>query len=211
LLLVIGYSVQRYHSDSGIERPMIHNEFWRPVMNKAIIVGLALAMPVAASAQDSSQTLAATMDVFVFPAAGQDSSQQSKDEVTCYEWAGGNTRTDPFALGKQEQADQQQAQADMQAAEQAGQGAGARGAVRGAAAGALIGEIANDDAGEGAAWGAAAGAIRGRRVARYEQQQAQQEAAAKAEQRQESTAGELDNFKKAFSVCLEAKEYMVKY
>lgn len=38
-------------------------------MNRAIMVGLALAM--AASAQDSSQTLAATMDVFVFPAAGR--------------------------------------------------------------------------------------------------------------------------------------------
>ncbi len=50
-------------------------------MNKAIFVGLALAMPLAASAQDSGQALAATMDVFVFPAAGQDSSQQSKDEV----------------------------------------------------------------------------------------------------------------------------------
>jgi hypothetical protein len=36
-------------------------------MNKAIIVGLATAMPLAASSQDSSQTLAATMDGFVFP------------------------------------------------------------------------------------------------------------------------------------------------
>jgi hypothetical protein len=180
-------------------------------MNRAVIISLALAVPLSAAAQDSSQTLAATMDVFVFPSDGQDASQQSRDEVACYEWAVGNTRSDPFALGKQEQADQQQAQADMQAADQAGQGAGARGAVRGAAAGALIGEIANDDASEGAAWGAAAGAIRGRRVARQQQQQAQQEAAAKAEQREESTAGELDNFKKAFSVCLEAKEYMVKY
>ena len=28
---------------------------------------------------------------------------------------------------------------------------------------------------------------------------------------QEATAEQLDNFKKAFSVCLEAKDYMVKY
>ncbi len=180
-------------------------------MNKAIIIGLALAMPLAASAQDSGQTLAATMDVFVFPAAGQESSQQSKDEVACYEWAVGNTSTDPFVLSKQEQSDQQLAQAEKQAAEQVGRGRGAQGAVRGAAAGALIGEIANDDAGKGAAWGAAAGAIRGRRVARQQQQQAQAQAAAQAEQREELTAGELDNFKKAFSVCLEAQEYMVKY
>ena len=126
-------------------------------MNKAVIISLALTIALSASAQDSSQSLAATMDVFVFPSDGQDTSQQSKDEVACYEWAVGNTRTDPFALGEQEQADQQQAQADMQAAEQTGQ------------------------------------------------------AVAQAEQREASTAGELDNFKKAFSVCLEANEYMVKY
>jgi hypothetical protein len=158
-----------------------------------------------------SQTLASTMDVYVFPTEGQDSGQQSTDEAACYEWAVNNTGSDPFDLSKQEQANEQQAQAEQQAAKQAGQGSGARGAVRGAAAGALIGEIANDDASEGAAWGAAAGAIRGRRQGRAAQQQAQQQAAQQAEQREEVTAEQLENFKKAFSVCLEAKDYMVKY
>jgi hypothetical protein len=41
--------------------------------------------------------------------------------------------------------------------------------------------------------------------------QAQAQAANQAEQREEATGGQLANFKKAFSVCLEAKEYMVKY
>ena len=158
-----------------------------------------------------SQTLASTIEVYVFPTEGQDSGQQSTDEAACYEWAVDNTGSDPFDLSKQEQANEQQAQAEQQAAKQAGQGSGARGAVRGAAAGALIGEIANDDASEGAAWGAAAGAIRGRRQGRAAQQQAQQQAAQQAEQRQEATAEQLENFKKAFSVCLEAKDYMVKY
>ena len=170
---------------------------------------IAIAAPLAANAQ--GQSLGSTMDVYVFPAEGQDSSQQSKDEAACYEWAVGNTGSDPFDLAKQEQADAQQAQADQQAAEQAGQGSGARGAVRGAAAGALIGEIANDDASEGAAWGAAAGAVRGRRQGKQAQQQAQQQAAAQADQREEVTEQQLTNFKNAFSVCLEAKEYMVKY
>lgn len=170
---------------------------------------IAIAAPFAANAQ--GQSLGSTMDVYVFPAEGQDSSQQSKDETACYEWAVGNTGSDPFDLAKQEQADAQQAQADQQAAEQAGQGSGARGAVRGAAAGALIGEIANDDASEGAAWGAAAGAVRGRRKGKEAQQQAQQQAASQAEQREEVTEEQLTNFKNAFSVCLEAKEYMVKY
>jgi hypothetical protein len=158
-----------------------------------------------------SQTLASTIDVYVFPTEGQDSGQQSTDEAACYEWAVDNTGSDPFDLSKQEQANDQQAQAEQQAAKQAGQGSAARGAVRGAAAGALIGEIANDDASEGAAWGAAAGAIRGRRQGSAAQQQAQQQAAQQAEQREEVTAEQLENFKKAFSVCLEAKDYMVKY
>jgi hypothetical protein len=181
-------------------------------MKKKALLVLILFLPLGAFAQgEGGKTLASTMDVFVFPTEGQDSSQQSKDEATCYEWAVGNTGSDPFDLAKQEQSDQQQAQAEMQAAQQAGRGSGARGAVRGAAAGALIGEIANDDASEGAAWGAAAGAIRGRRMGRKAQQQAQAQAAAQSEQREEATEEQLVNFKKAFSVCLEANNYMVKY
>ena len=178
-------------------------------MNKLFLIIGAMALPLAASAQ--TQSLGSTMDVFVFPAEGQDSSQQSKDEAACYEWAVGNTGSDPFQLAKQEEADKQQAEAEQQAAQQAGAGSGARGAVRGAAAGALIGEIANDDASEGAAWGAAAGVVRGRRQGRAAQQGAQQQAAAQSEQREQATEQQLANFKNAFSVCLEAKEYMVKY
>ena len=178
-------------------------------MKKILIILAMITMPLALHAQ--SQSLGSTMDVYVFPAEGQDTSQQSKDEAACYEWAVGNTGTDPFELAKKEQSDQQQAQADQQAAEQAGQGSGARGAVRGAAAGALIGEIANDDASEGAAWGAAAGAVRGRRQGKQSQQQAKQQAEAQAEQKEGATEEQLANFKNAFSVCLEAKEYMVKY
>ncbi len=84
-------------------------------------------------------------------------------------------------------------------------------AVRGAAAGALIGEIASDDAGKGAAYGAAVGMIRGRRKARSARQEAEEAAEQQGQQAQEATAEKLGNFKKAFSVCLEAKDYMVKF
>lgn len=178
-------------------------------MNKMFLIFATMATITAASAQ--TQSLGSTMDVYVFPAKGQDTGQQSQDEVACYEWAVGNAGSDPFDLAKQDQADAQQAQAEQQAAKQAGQGSGARGALRGAAAGALIGEIANDDASEGAAWGAAAGAVRGRRQGKQAQQQAQQQATAQAEQREGATEQQLTNFKNAFSVCLEAKDYMVKY
>ena len=165
----------------------------------------------AAWAADGGKTLASTMDVFVFPTEGQKSDVQSKDEAVCYEWATDHTGNDPFALAKQEQANEEKAQADMQSAQQAGTGRGAGGAIKGAAAGALIGEIANDDASEGAAWGAAAGLVRGRRKAAAQKQQATTQASNQAEQRTEATAEQLENFKKAFSVCLEAKDYMVKF
>lgn len=162
-----------------------------------------------AKAQD--KTLASTMDVYVFPSDGQDSSQQSKDESTCYDWAVGNVGTDPFELADQDEATEQQAQQAHEDASQAGQGSGARGAVRGAAKGALIGEIANDDASNGAAWGAAAGMVHGRRHGRYAQEQAHVQADAQADEAKSATEEELTNFKKAFSVCLEANNYMVKY
>jgi len=175
----------------------------------AVVAAIGVCLTSVVGAQGKS--LSSTIEVYVFPKEGQDSAQQSQDEAGCYEWAVDNAGADPFDLAKRDEAEQQQAQAEQQAAQQTGQGAGARGAVRGAAAGALIGEIANDDASEGAAWGAAAGAIRGRRMGRQAQAAAQQQASSQAEQREQATAEQLANFKKAFSVCLEAKNYMVKY
>lgn len=182
-------------------------------MKKIVWVGLGLFMPLFAfgQGQPSGKTLAATMEVFVFPTEGQEASQQSQDEAACYGWASDNTGSDPFDLAKQEESDEQLADAQMQAAEATGQGAGARGALRGAAAGALIGEVTGGDAGDSAKIGAAAGVISGRRRSRAAQAQATDQAEQQAEQRQEATAEDLENFKKAFSVCLEAKDYMVKF
>ena len=161
--------------------------------------------------QPSGQTLAATMDVYVFPEEGQDGAQQSKDEAECYAWATDNTGADPFQLVKQQEAVEQEAQAQAQAAADAGQGAGARGAVRGAAAGAIIGEVTGGDAGESAAIGAAALGVRGRRQARRAAGEAEAQADATIAASQEQTEEEIENFKKAFSVCLEAKDYLVKF
>lgn len=191
-------------------------------MKKSMILGLAAATlttsilmaqapPSSGTAAPAQKTIASTMSVYVFPTTGQDASQQSKDEAECYQWAVTNTGTDPFQLQKQQQAQAQQTQAQQQQVAQAGGGAGAKGAVKGAAAGALIGEIANDDAGQGAAYGAAAGVIAGRRKAKAAKKDASEQVAAQGQQAQAATAQQLDGFKKAFSVCLEAKKYMVKY
>lgn len=159
----------------------------------------------------AQKSLASTLDVYVFPTAGQTAEQQSTDEATCYNWAVQNTGTDPFNLQKKSQQDQQQAAAAQQQIAGAGKGVGAAGAVGGAAAGALIGEIASDDAGRGAAWGAAAGLIMARRRARHAKAEASAEVQQQDQQAQQATAEQIGNFKKAFSVCLEAKKYMVKY
>ncbi|HUD70763.1 MAG TPA: hypothetical protein VMQ62_02275 [Dongiaceae bacterium] len=185
-------------------------------MKKTLILGLAAAtlassIVTAQAPPPAPKTLASTMSVYVFPTTGQDASMQSKDEADCYTWAVTNTGTDPFQLQKQQQAQAQQTEAQKQQVAQSGGGAGAKGAVKGAAAGALIGEIANDDAGQGAAYGAAAGVIAGRRKAKSAKKEASAQVEQQGQQAQAATAEQLDGFKKAFSVCLEAKKYMVKY
>jgi hypothetical protein len=185
-------------------------------MDRIMIFSIAAALAFGGSATAQApagqqKSLSATLDVYVFPAEGQGGEQQSKDEAECYQWATGNSGVDPFELSKQTAAQQEQAVQKETAVKQDTRGAGARGAVRGAAAGALIGEIASDDAGEGAAYGAAAGAIMARRRAKSAQQQAGQQTQQQVAQIQAASSEQLANFKKAFSVCLEAKRYLVKY
>ncbi len=181
-------------------------------MKQLILITFLIALPFSYSvAQESSKTLASTLDVFVFPTEGQAAEQQSKDEAECYSWAVSNTGSDPFDLQKQAAQQQQQTEQQMAQAKSATQGSGAKGAVKGAAAGALIGEVTGGDAGESAAIGAAAGAVSARRRGRAASQQAQQQAQAQSAAQQQATAEQVGNFKKAFSVCLEAKDYMVKF
>ena len=163
------------------------------------------------TAQAQNKTLAATMEAYVFPKTGQSAAQQSQDEASCYEWAKGNVGQDPFELTKQAEQQQEETEQEKANAQQSGKGAGARGALRGAAAGAVIGEIVDDDAGKGAAYGAGVGAISSRRKARSNKQEATQQAETQGQAKQQATQQQMDNFKKAFSVCLEAKDYLVKY
>jgi hypothetical protein len=165
-----------------------------------------------ASQQPAPQkSLAASLNVYVFPTTGQTPEQQSTDESACYNWAVQNSGVDPFAAQKQAQQQQQQAQQAQQQIAQTGKGAGAVGAVGGAAAGALIGEIAGHDAGAAAGWGALAGAVIARRRTARAKEEASQEVQQQSQQAQQLTAEQMSNFKKAFSACLEAKKYMVKY
>ena len=184
----------------------------RVLTTATCLLALVLVDARSSTGQESGQkTLAATMDVYAFPKEGQSAETQSKDEAACYSWAVSNTGSDPFDLAKQAEAQQSQAAAAQEEVAQSGKGAGAKGALAGAAGGALIGEIASDDAGTGAAIGAGVGLIAGRRARRRGQAQASQEIEQQSAQAQQATAAQIENFKKAFSVCLEAKNYLVKF
>jgi len=184
-------------------------------MRKTTLIAVLIVACVGVSAAQTQpaqqKTLAATMDVYVFPTEGQTAQQESTDEAACYDWAVQNTGGDPFALKKQAQQNQQQADQTQQQIAQSGKGAGAVGAVGGAAAGALIGEIAGHSASAAAGWGALAGAVIARRRTEMKKEGASQQVEQQNQQAQQATAEQIENFKKAFSVCLEAKKYMVKY
>ncbi len=165
---------------------------------KSIIIttiSLLLLTPLTGVAQNTS-SIGNSLGVFIFPADGQDQAQQNTDEMTCFNWAKQQTGYDPLNPTQFVAAE----------VDKSADGSAVRGAAGGAAAGAAIGAIAGD-AGKGAAIGAIAGGIRGRRAKKYGEakQQQQNEAAANA------TAQSMeDDYKKAFSACMEAKGYTVK-
>jgi hypothetical protein len=162
------------------------------------------------SAPTGQKSLAATLNVYAFPGAGQDAAKQSKDESECYSWSVTNTGNDPFQVQKDADLQKQQAAQQQQKTQQATQGAGGKGAVGGAVAGTAIGAIAGD-AGKGAAIGAGVGLISARSKAHGAQQQASQTAAQQTKAAEQTSAQKMDAFKKAFSACLEAKKYIVKF
>ena len=173
-------------------------------------VSVAQAQSGTVAPPSGTKTLAATVGVYVFPTEGQAGDQQSKDEAECYKWAVQQTGADPFDVAEKAEKDKAQAEQAKKQAGQAGKGAGAKGAVGGAAAGALIGAIAGD-AGKGAAIGAGAGLIAGKRKGAKAEKSAKAGAQNQAQQAEANAQAQTESFRKAFSVCLEAKKYMVKY
>ncbi|HEX8807264.1 MAG TPA: glycine zipper family protein [Candidatus Aquilonibacter sp.] len=143
----------------------------------------------------SAQELSSLFGVHVYPAKGQSSSQQANDESVCYKSAKARTGVDPANMPPAPVA---------QATQQSG--GAVRGAARGAAAGAVIGAIAGN-AGTGAAIGAASGGMVGFGQQRALNNAAQHYAQANAQAQQSAS---LNNFRRAFSACLESKGYTVK-
>ena len=146
-------------------------------------------------AQNNS-SIGSSIGLYIFPGENQDQAQQDTDELTCFNWAKQQTGYDPLNP-TQVQAAQVDTSPD---------GAAIRGSARGAAGGAAIGAIAGDT-GKGAAIGAVVGGIRGRRAKRANDAQQQAANNAGADAYEQKLA---DDYKKAFSACMEAKGYTVK-
>jgi hypothetical protein len=145
-------------------------------------------------------TALAQGEPIIYPNKGQTKQEQDKDKYECYDWAKQQSGFDPMAPPTA---------STPPPKSEAQQGGVGRGAVRGGLVGVTVGAIAGD-AGKGAAIGAASGALIGgmrRRdqVARQdqaEQQWAQQESARYNQGRSE--------YNRAFSACMEGRNYTVK-
>jgi outer membrane lipoprotein SlyB len=161
-----------------------------------LVVSVGLA--VTAQAQQPGQ-YTGPLGLFAFPANGQSPATQAADEAACYQWA-------QQATGIQNPT---QPPAPVQAQQTDTGGRAGRGALRGAAAGALINEgFGYEHNSNEAAWaGAIIGGAKGAKEAQVRNQQAQQKASAATEQQFQA---QMDTFNKAFSACLEGKQYTVK-
>ena len=203
----------------------------------AVIVSLSL-QAAYLQAQKAPQSFAEAADIFVFGKSSQTPEQQQTDEHECMQFAQQRTGTNPFTFQQdtQEGVAEAQAAAETNAAPppeqveaQKVKGARAAGAARGAVGGAAIGAIAGDT-GDGAVIGAVAGTMRGGRKQRQANAAAKKQAAAANQQAQQQyEAAKADsveaasdavlaeaevtkkNFKNAFAVCMQAKDYEVRF
>jgi len=128
----------------------------------------------------------------VYPAKGQSTQQQGKDDGECYGWARQNTGIDPATLAPPAQA----------TGPATGGGERVQGAARGAVGGLAIGAIAGD-AGQGAAIGAVVGTMAGGRKARQNQEAQNQQAQAQQQQ-------QINTFYRAYGACMEGRGYTIR-
>ncbi len=150
-----------------------------------VTIGItALCMAISAMAQQP----------VAYPARGQSTNQQGKDDAECHAWAKQTTGIDLAALA--------QTPVPQDTGPAVGGGERVQGAARGALGGLAIGAIAGD-AGKGAAIGAIVGTMAGGHKARKSQEAQNQQAQA---QRQE----QMNTFYRAYGACMEGRGYTIK-
>lgn len=138
--------------------------------------------------------------MFIYPKNGQSDEQLEKDKFACYSWAKKQSNFDPMEIPKASSAPPAKKTSVSPL----------RRAVRGAAVGAIVGEIANDDAGKGAMIGASSGALFGGMQRRDQEQQHKKEEEEWAKKEALQYQKKRDGYNRAYTACLEAKDYTVK-
>lgn len=154
---------------------------------------LAVLLGVVAAIGTFSGSIARAANPIIYPANGQDITQQKSDEGECFVWARDNSGFDPMTQSAVQTPQTQQAK-----------GGALKGAAGGAAIGAIVGD--SDDAATGAAVGALVGASRQNRRNKAAAQQAQ----AQATSAQATQDAGRQSYDRAYSACLEGRGYTVR-
>jgi hypothetical protein len=153
-------------------------------MNRTVVLACLVSL--------TATSVAWAVEPEVYPAQGQTTEQQERDQYECHQWASKETGVDPEALAEEK----------LEAQPSDGKQAGA---TSGAAVGALRG-AAGGDAAAGAARGFGIGrmvsVIRAKRQLR-EQQSADAQETAKVQD-------QLDKYDRAYGACLGGRGYTVK-
>lgn len=165
--------------------------------------------PSTQTSQAPQKTISSRLGLHAFPAKNQNAEQQQTDELGCYTWAKQDTGFDPLtALTAAQSTKSTSTAASVPPSGPPPVAGAAAGAAKGAAVGAIAG-----DAGKGAAIGAAGGGLRGKIAQKRAQAEAQQRAQQQPQQQTQAkaqTQSSMDDFKKAYSACMDAKGYSVK-
>jgi len=139
-------------------------------------------------------------ELMIYPAKGQSSQQQEKDQFECYGFAKGQSGFDPMAPPTTTTVAPQK---------EASQGGVARGAVGGAVGGALIGAVTGNTK-KGAAIGAVGGGLFGG-ARRSEQTRRETNNQQQWEQREvQNYSQNRNNYNRAYAACLEGRGYTVR-
>ena len=153
-------------------------------MHRSYAVVLIAALMLSASA--------AIAEPVAYPAKGQSSDQQNRDEYECHQSAQNETGVDPVAL-----AEQATGSSKSGSDGRSGVGSGLTGAGIGAASG---------DAGEGALHGAGMGRLLSVIRSRRQMEKQKEEASTKNTELQ----AQLQKYDQAYSACLTGRGYTVK-
>jgi len=134
-----------------------------------------------------------TAGMLIYPAKGQSSEQQAKDEYECHLWAVKKTGYDPTKTQHVPQYESNK------------RGGAVKGAAGGALLGAGIGAITGD-VGKGAAIGAGAGAVGGGLRQRRQNKRADEQ----NQQAQQDLQRLIQEYNQAKALCLEGRGYKVQ-